>query len=129
MCLLGEIVLSFFAYSSSVQGTFNILSLIINDRKMKLKHSTIEMRILLKGNNLHWSDIIDNAAYIYMECRCKTKQDERVRKTSKRKRISTLTLKTFISNSQTKNKVNKIKKKNFKLNIKFPLPFVNLSLA
>ena len=57
---------------------------------MKLKHSTIEMLIRIKGNNLNWSeaerDIINNAVDIHMECRRKIKQDEpALRKRSKRK--------------------------------------------
>lgn len=47
---------------------------------MKLKHSTIEMLIRIKGNDFNWSEaerdnIIVKAVDVYMECLRKKKQD------------------------------------------------------
>ena len=72
--------------NSSVEGTFSILNLILNNYRMKLKHSTIEMLIRIKGNNFNWSEaerdnIIVKAVDVYMEClRKKNKTNQFIRK-------------------------------------------------
>ena len=91
MSLLGEIMLSISGSNSSIKQVFSILNLILNDCRMKLNHSTIEMQIQIKGNYFNWSeaacdDIINNAVDIYMEC-ChkKSKTNLILRKRSNRK--------------------------------------------
>ena len=78
VCMLGEIMLSISGFNWSVKWAFSILNLIINDCRMKQKHSVIQMLIWIKGNDFTWSDAehddtINNTVDIYIKCYHKTK--------------------------------------------------------
>jgi hypothetical protein len=74
ICLLAELVLCIPATTGVVESGFSHLTALLNDRRLSTKHSTMENLLLLKVNNINWTEkdrdeIIDSALDDYMSKR------------------------------------------------------------
>ena len=81
MCLLAEVVLTLGVSNSIVEGGFSILTAMLSDRRLSLRHDTMENMLMIKGNHRAWSpndleQIIDSALDSFMSKRRKCKMAE-----------------------------------------------------
>ena len=72
MCLLSKIIISLSASNSTAERAFNILSLLLSDRRLSMKYSTIEKLLLLNVNDKNWCDVereelIEQAVEMYLK--------------------------------------------------------------
>lgn len=88
MTLLAKLVISVSGSNSTVERAFSILSLILSDRRVSLKHDSMVDIIMIKANNKCWSEqerneILDRAYELYTAKRRKvvldTPPEKRVR--------------------------------------------------
>ena len=74
LCLLAELITSISGSNSSAERAFSILTCLLSDRRLKMKHQTIEDLLLIKCNNKIWDEkekeeIIARATSIYLSKR------------------------------------------------------------
>ena len=72
VCLLVELIFSVSSSNSAVERCFNILSQILSDTRLSMEHDTVNMLMIIKCNNMIWSeeernDLIKRATEIYMK--------------------------------------------------------------
>ena len=72
VCLLAELIFSISSSNSAVERCFNILTQILSDTRLSMKHDTVNMLMIIKCNNMIWSeeernDLIQRATEIYMK--------------------------------------------------------------
>ena len=72
LCILAEIVMVHSGSNSSVERAFSMLTAMLNDRRLKMKHSTIESLMIVKINDKIWSaeeraEIIQRAVDIHLD--------------------------------------------------------------
>ena len=83
MCKLVELIIAISGSNSSVERTFSILTLILSDRRLSLKHDGMEDLMMIAANDSLWSekdknDIYDRAYEIYSEKRRKVAFEDKV---------------------------------------------------
>ena len=72
--LVVELVLCLSSSNSSVERVFSILTVLLSDRRLRMKHDTMEESLLISGNNSLWTDkerddILNSAVDSYMQKR------------------------------------------------------------
>jgi hypothetical protein len=80
ICLLVELILSLGPSNSVVEAGFSMLTAMLSDRRLSLKHETMENLLMIKVNHLMWNDlergeILEVALAKYMEKRRKIQID------------------------------------------------------
>ena len=78
VCLLVEVVLAIGLSNSTVEAGFSFLSAMLSDRRLSLRHDTMEDLLIIKANDRLWTAterdaIIDSALTTYMAKRRKLK--------------------------------------------------------
>ena len=58
MCLLSKVVMSQSASNSTVERAFSILTLLLSERRLHMKHSTMEEILMINLNNKNWSTVV-----------------------------------------------------------------------
>lgn len=76
LSLIAELILSIGGSNSSVERAFSLLTSILSNRRLKLRHKTIEDLMIIKLNDKIWSpsernEILENALKIYLRKRRK----------------------------------------------------------
>ena len=74
ICMLVSLIICLAGSNSSVERAFSVLTLILSDRRLALRHDTIRNLMLIKCNDRNWSfdekeQIIHNALDAYFEKR------------------------------------------------------------
>ena len=82
LCLLAELVISLSGSNSAVERAFSTLRNTLCDKRVCLKHSTLEDLLLVKLNDGAWNEdereeIIERALQIYLRKRRKRKLDDK----------------------------------------------------
>ena len=72
VCLLAKLIFSISSSNSAVERCFNILTQILSDTRLSMKHDTVNMLMIIKCHNMIWSeeernDLIKRATEIYMK--------------------------------------------------------------
>lgn len=80
LCILAELVLVLSGSNSSVERAFSLLTLLLSNRRLKMKHDTINDLVIIKGNDPCWTDnekreLLKRAEEIYMSTRRKLQVD------------------------------------------------------
>ena len=78
---LTEILISLSRSNSTVERGFSVLTNVISDRWLSMKHRRMESVLMISVNDKNWSqrerdDILERAVDIYLEKRRKTKMSE-----------------------------------------------------
>ena len=81
ICALTEILISLSGSNSTVERGFSVLTNILSDRRLSMKHRRMESVLMISVNDKNWSqrerdDILERAVDIYLEKRRKTKMSE-----------------------------------------------------
>ena len=74
ICMLASLIICLSGSNSSVERAFSVLTLILSDHRLALRHNTIRNLMLIKCNDRNWSvdekeQIIHNALDAYLEKR------------------------------------------------------------
>eukprot|EP00112_Aurelia_sp_Birch-Aquarium-sp1_P011097 Seg2340.8 transcript_id=Seg2340.8/GoldUCD/mRNA.D3Y31 product="hypothetical protein" protein_id=Seg2340.8/GoldUCD/D3Y31 len=74
VCALGEIVISMSGSNSTVERGFSVLTNVLSDRRLSMKHRRMESVLMISVNDKNWSqkerdDILERAVDVYMEKR------------------------------------------------------------
>ena len=56
VCLLAELIFSISSSNSAVERCFNILTQILSNTRLSMKHDTVNMLMIIKCNNMIWSE-------------------------------------------------------------------------
>ena len=78
MCLMAELIMCLSGSNSTVERAFSLLTLLLSDRRLRLKHKTLEEIMIIKINNKIWTkaernEIIESALNKYLSKRRTTR--------------------------------------------------------
>ena len=91
LSLLAQIILILSPSNSSVERAFSVLTSVLTDRRISMKHTTLEMVIRIHGNDKQWSEeercaIIERAIDIHLQKRRLKRLDKSPPKPQKKAR-------------------------------------------
>ena len=78
MLILGELVICFSLWNSPVERAFSLLTTLLNNCQLNMRHGTMKDYFLIAGNNSNWSkqvkeEILNKAVEKYLQKKRKTK--------------------------------------------------------
>lgn len=81
LVILASIVMTVSGSNSAVERAFSLLTSILTDRRLRLSHKVLENVVLIKSNDINWSqsernEIIERAIELYLQKRRKRKLDD-----------------------------------------------------
>ena len=81
MCVLAQIIICLSASNSSVERAFSLLTLLLSDKRLSMKHVTMQQLMLINLNDKNWceaerDEIIERAVEDYLEKRRSTRFEE-----------------------------------------------------
>ena len=91
LCILAQIMIAISGSNSSVERAFSILRMLLSDRRLRMSHSAMEMRLRIAINDNIWTegeraDILERATELYLSKSRKRKLDDE-NDTSKKPRL------------------------------------------
>ena len=81
LCKLASLIISISGSNSAVERTFSVVTNILSDKRLSMRHNTINEALIVYGNDSLWSteereSIIDRAVEIYTESKRRRKADQ-----------------------------------------------------
>ena len=102
LCLLGEIIFSFSGSNSTVERAFSLLTLLLTDKRLSMKHATMQSMLIININDKIWTetereDIFSLAVDKYLQKRRSKQMSEPPQKTMK----AASSIEAILSDSET----------------------------
>ena len=85
LCKLASLIMSISGSNSSVERTFSVVTNILSDKRLSMRHGTINESLIVYGNDDLWTteertEIINCAVEIYLKKRRSRSRDPELRK-------------------------------------------------